>query len=101
TRDNIYQISVENNHVRSCSCPDSIGICKHMFLVSRIMAIPFSVRKIVSIAQAPIVNNGIDDKSSYISAYAENVEEYCVLLKKVSRELPVEIPTRIKSLLRI
>ncbi|KAI9259844.1 hypothetical protein EDC94DRAFT_585685 [Helicostylum pulchrum] len=40
--DNIYQISVGNNHVRFCSCPDSIGICKHMFLVSRIMKTPFS-----------------------------------------------------------
>ncbi|KAI9254181.1 hypothetical protein EDC94DRAFT_696932 [Helicostylum pulchrum] len=74
--DNIYRISVENNHIRSCSCPDSIGNCKHMFLVSRIMTIPFSVRKIVSISREPIVNNRTDDKSSYISAYAENAEEY-------------------------
>ncbi|GAA5800204.1 hypothetical protein HPULCUR_005629 [Helicostylum pulchrum] len=85
--DNIYQISVGNNHVRFCSCPDSIGICKHMFLVSRIMKIPFSVRKIVTIAREPVVNNRTDDKSSYISAYAENGEEYCACSKKTSREL--------------
>jgi uncharacterized Zn finger protein len=41
-------VFVENNVVAKCSCPDMAGICKHMFLVSRIKMIHYSNRFISS-----------------------------------------------------
>ncbi|SAM01214.1 hypothetical protein [Absidia glauca] len=38
----IYQVIVsQSGYVSSCSCPVVSGICKHMFLLSRIKVIPY------------------------------------------------------------
>lgn len=82
--DNIYEIKIENNYVHSCSCPDSVGICKHMFLVSRVMVIPFSFRKKINIAQKNS-NKGKEketDNSARLSALLEDAQRFTNMLNK-------------------
>lgn len=52
-----YEVKKEENYVNSCSCPDNIGICKHMFLVSKVMVIPFSLRKSSTVLGAVVAES--------------------------------------------
>ncbi|CEG77135.1 hypothetical protein RMATCC62417_11932 [Rhizopus microsporus] len=37
--------------LKNCSCPDQAKMCKHIFLVSRVIKLPFSPHASVSVAQ--------------------------------------------------
>ncbi|CAO3591984.1 unnamed protein product [Absidia cylindrospora] len=52
-----YQINIANNCVVSCSCPVPSGICKHMFLLSRIKLIPFNVVSPVSSSRSNLASS--------------------------------------------
>jgi uncharacterized Zn finger protein len=41
----VVQYNDEGNYLSSCSCPDHLGLCKHIFLVSRVKTIPYNCRK--------------------------------------------------------
>ncbi|CEG64343.1 hypothetical protein RMATCC62417_01329 [Rhizopus microsporus] len=44
--DATYIVTCQQYYLSSCSCPDQLGLCKHIFLVSRVRKIPFSARTI-------------------------------------------------------
>ncbi|KAI7854624.1 hypothetical protein BDC45DRAFT_507700 [Circinella umbellata] len=46
--DTEYTVSCFNNYLSCCTCPDYGVLCEHIFLVSRIKMIPFSVRRTYS-----------------------------------------------------
>ncbi|CEG74323.1 hypothetical protein RMATCC62417_09559 [Rhizopus microsporus] len=75
---------MENNHVHFCNCPDIVGICKHMLLVSRVKVIPFSFRKKLNIATKQSVKGKEkeDDNSARISALLEDAERFSNMLDK-------------------
>jgi hypothetical protein len=41
----VVQYNDEGNYLSFCSCPDHLGLCKHIFLVSRVKIIPYNCRK--------------------------------------------------------
>ncbi|KAI7848702.1 hypothetical protein BDC45DRAFT_522515, partial [Circinella umbellata] len=45
---NILFFALRNNYLSCCTCPDYGVLCEHIFLVSRIEMIPFSVRRTYS-----------------------------------------------------
>lgn len=56
-------MSCSDSYLSCCSCPDNTYLCKHIFLVSRVKAIPFSARitSYTSAATAPTVTNLIEN----------------------------------------
>ena len=43
-----YDIEYSNGYLRKCSCDDTSNLCKHIFLVHRILKVPISLRLPVS-----------------------------------------------------
>ncbi|KAI8889599.1 hypothetical protein K501DRAFT_315026 [Backusella circina FSU 941] len=64
-----YNIQREDHFIYACDCPDVSPICKHIFLVSRIHGIPYTIVKNLS-----HINN-IENTDEEEAAYKEIVQE--------------------------
>lgn len=52
-----YDIGIKDGYLYKCNCPDSLGLCKHIFLTNRITNSPYSLRSFIS----PPTNTDTDD----------------------------------------
>jgi hypothetical protein len=57
-----YDVKVSDGYVNFCSCPDNRGICKHIFLVSRVKVLPLNAQRLVTNSSSEPMNITDDEK---------------------------------------
>ncbi|KAL0077471.1 hypothetical protein J3Q64DRAFT_1702862 [Phycomyces blakesleeanus] len=80
----IYNIELQNDFLKNCTCPDTSKLCKHIFLINRMLDIPYSLRQsLFSSSSAVHVSNtdtkAVVDTSLLSDKIEADIMKYCQL----------------------
>ncbi|OAD65132.1 hypothetical protein PHYBLDRAFT_176408 [Phycomyces blakesleeanus NRRL 1555(-)] len=59
----IYNIELQNGFLQNCTCPDTSKLCKHIFLINRMLDIPYSLCQSLSSSSSAVHVSNTDTKA--------------------------------------
>lgn len=87
-----YKVTSVNDCLSSCSCPDPSGLCKHIFLVSRVKLVPYSSRR-------PITHPQPSSSSTVIDTITNNL--LCLQLQENYINASSRLSTKLNTFLHL
>ncbi|SAL96017.1 hypothetical protein [Absidia glauca] len=91
-----YQVTIENSSVSDCTCPVATGLCKHIFLVSIVALVPYSLRHFPATRPPTTttthrsVSNNVDSSVTEelkASLLLDNKEQMLILGARLNKEM--------------